>query len=123
MKLKQYLKNLDTFDVYYDVSFTLHDYNDINPDFFYLSWLSDNAYNKLYPSYSIEDPDAIIVIDIANIKHIKSIPDWLLDIPGYCYSHSLSTRDELGIRIADIEIYTDRIMDLYLQNYKNTEVL
>lgn len=123
MKLKQYLKNLDTFDVYYDVSFTLDDYNDIDPDFFYLSWLSDNSYNKLYPSYSIEDQDAIIVVDIAKIKHIKSIPDWLLDIPGYCYSHSLSTRDELGIRIADIEIYTDRIMDLYLQNNKSTEVL
>lgn len=121
MKLKQYLKNLDTFDVYYDVSFTLHDYNDIDTDFFYISWLSDNAYNKLYPSYSIEDPDETIVVDIATIKHIKSIPDWLLDIPGYCYSHSLSTRDELGIRIADIEIYTDRIMDLYLQNNKSTE--
>ena len=35
MKLKQYLKNLDTFDVYYDVSFTLHDYNDTDPDFFW----------------------------------------------------------------------------------------
>ena len=135
MKLKQYLKNLDTFDVYYDVSFTLHDYtdydtsftvhdyNDINTDFFYLSWLSDNAYSKLYSIYSIEDPDSTLVVDIAQIKHIKTIPDWLLDIPGYCYSHSLSTRDELGIRIADIEIYTDRIMDLYLQNNKNTEVL
>ncbi|QCW07630.1 hypothetical protein [Lactococcus phage CHPC971] len=118
MRLKQYLKKLNVFDVDYDVSFILHDYNDIEPDFFYLSWLSDNAYNKLYPTYSIEDPDATLVVDIAQIKHIKTIPDWLLDIPGYCYSYSRVTRDELGINMVDIEIYTDRIMHLYLQNNK-----
>ena len=123
MSLKQFLKKLDTFDVEYDVSFTGFDYNDIDPDFFYLSWLSDNAYNKLYSIYSIEDPDATIVVDISQIKHIKTIPDWLLDIPGYCYSHSLITRDELGINIVDIEIYTDRIMHLYIQNKQNTEIL
>lgn len=122
MSLKQYLKYLNEIDADYDVSFTLHDYNDIDPDFFYLSWLSDNAYNKLYPIYSIEDPDATLVVDIAQIKHIKSIPNWLLDIPDYCYS-SMDTRDELGINIIDIEIYTDRIMHLYVQNNKNTEVL
>ena len=77
MKLKQYLKNLDTFDVYNHVSFTLHDYNDTDPDFFYLSWLSDNAYNKLYSIYSIEDPDSTLVVDIAQIKHIKTIT-WLV---------------------------------------------
>lgn len=135
MRLKQYLKKLNAFDVDYDVSFTLHDYtdhdtsftvhdyNDIDTDFFYLSWLSDNAYNKLYPTYSIEDPDATLVVDIAQIKHIKTIPDWLLDIPGYCYSYSRLTRDELGINMVDIEIYTDRVMHLYLQNNKSTEVL
>lgn len=123
MSLRTYLKELDKFNINYDISFTLHDYNDTDPDFFGLSWLSDNAYSKLYSIYSIEDSDSTLVVDIAQIKHIKSIPDWLLDIPGYCYSHSLSTRDELGIRIADIEIYTDRIMHLYLQNNKNTEVL
>lgn len=132
MRLKQYLKRLDAFNVDYDVSFilhdytdhdtsfTVHDYNDIDTDFFYLSWLSDNAYNKLYP---IEDPDATLVVDIAQIKHIKTIPDWLLDIPGYCYSCPMITRDELGINMVDIEIYTDRVMHLYLQNNKNTEVL
>ncbi|ABV91234.1 hypothetical protein LaP1706_gp27 [Lactococcus phage 1706] len=123
MRLKQYLKKLDAFNVDYDVSFILHDYNDIDTDFFYLSWLSDNAYNKLYPTYSIEDPDATLVVDIAQIKHIKTIPDWLLDIPGYCYSYSRVTRDELGVNVVDIEIYTDRVMHLYLQNNKNTEVL
>lgn len=123
MRLKQYLKKLNAFDVDYDVSFTVHDYNDIDTDFFYLSWLSDNAYNKLYPTYSIEDPDATLVVDIAQIKHIKTIPDWLLDIPGYCYSYSRVTRDELGINMVDIEIYTDRVMHLYLQNNKSTEEL
>ena len=123
MRLKQYLKKLNAFDVDYDVSFILHDYNDIDPDFFYLSWLSDNAYNKLYPIYSIEDPDATLVVDIAQIKHIKTLPDWLLDIPGYCYSHPMITRDELGINMVDIEIYTDRVMHLYLKNNKSTEEL
>ncbi|MDN5651023.1 MAG: hypothetical protein L0G51_00185 [Lactococcus lactis] len=123
MSLKQYLKQLNEIDADYDVSFILHDYNDVDPDFFYLSWLSDNAYNKLYPIYSIEDPDATLVVDIAQIKHIKTIPDWLLDIPGYCYSYPMITRDELGINMVDIEIYTDRVMHLYLQNNKSTEVL
>ena len=123
MSLKQYIEQLNEIEADYDVSFILHDYNDIDPDFFGLSWLSDNAYNKLYPIYSIEDQEATLVVDIAQIKHIKTIPDWILDIPNYCYASPLRTRDELGINIVDIEIYTDRIMHLYIQNNKNTEVL
>lgn len=123
MSLKQFLNQLNEIDADYDVSFILHDYNDIDPNFFGLSWLSDNAYNKLYPIYSIEDPDATHVVDIAQIKHIKTLPDWLLDIPDYCYTSPLRTRDELGINIVDIEVYTDRIIHLYIQNNKNTEVL
>lgn len=123
MSLRTYLKELDKLGINYDVSFTLSDSNNLDPGFFFNSWLSDGAYNKLFPMYSIEDPDAVVVEDIAAIKHVKQLPEWLLDIPEYGFKELKHNRCEYGVNLLDIEIYTNRVMHLYLQNKQNTEVL
>lgn len=123
MSLRTYLEGIDKLNINYDISFTLSDYNNIDPGFFFNSWLSDGAYNKLFPMYSIEDPDALVVEDIAAIKHVKELPDWLLDIPNYSFKELEHNRCEYGVNLLDVEIYTDRVMHLYLKNNKNTEIL
>lgn len=116
--LVEYINELDSIGMEYDVSFILSDLQGLDDNLFYNSYMSDKLYNKLYNGYSVEMENEIPT-DISFIKHIKSLPECFGKLGIQDFRVNTETLNDMGIEFYDIEIlFTKNTIEAYYNEYK-----